>query len=154
MTRTSAAVTCTEERVTLGYVQDFTEFDDVVAEALAAFRNDSAYAVAMARQGSEIIAKRKVWTLRKELRSAEDVARGLCVVSEIAVCGVASPCGTGDCPFARGDLRELRPTPTKSGKSVARPVPSAVEQYNIETVIKQLVTLRTQRGEGYAVVQS
>lgn len=130
---------------------NLAEFDPVVQQAMQAFANDSSYAVSMASKASAIIAKRKVWLLRKELRSAEKQARQLCLSSEIKACGVAAPCGTGACPFARGDLRQLMPVASKSGKPVPRPVPSAVPDSNIETVIQQLVALRSGRSESAAV---
>lgn len=130
---------------------DLADFEPVVAQAMDAFRNDSSYAVSMASKASSIIAKRRVWELRKELRTAEATARTQCAVSEIQLCGVNGPCGTGACPFAVGDLKKLTPCMAKSGKPVPRPVPGAVPNYNIETVIKQLVSLRSGRSEPVAV---
>lgn len=130
---------------------DLADFDPIVDRAMEAFASDSSYAVSMASKASAIIAKREVWTLRKELRHAEGRARALCSVSEIRVCGVSGPCGTGACPFASGDLKQLMPTSAKSGKPVARPVPSAVSHYNLETVIRPLVAMRSGRA-GLAAV--
>lgn len=82
---------------------DVSAFVDQVEIALAAFAADESYAVAMARAAVVIGRKRAVWQARRTLRAAEAHAKTEC--AELTFdCHAASPCGTGDCKFAEGEL--------------------------------------------------
>lgn len=108
-----------------------------MAEALRAFQADSAYATSMARTASAILAKRRVWSVRTEVRAAERDARAACADAGVRVCAVRSPCGTGDCPFATAAL----PTaPVVVPGPTARPVRFAHwGSYSLEPVVDSLL---------------
>lgn len=120
---------------------DVAPFTALIGEALSAYASDSSYAVAMARQARTIQTKRAVWQLRSELKSAESEARKTCGSTEPFVCDTTSPCGTGDCRFASGDLVFLA-VPEAPGKSI-RPQPSSANQtYDLEAAVRPLQELR------------
>jgi hypothetical protein len=74
-------------------------------DALAAFAVDHTYAAAMARSAVGFAAKRHSAALRTQLRQAAHQAVSECEArrGEFA-CENRTPCGTGACKFAQGDL--------------------------------------------------
>jgi hypothetical protein len=120
---------------------DTQPFSGVMAEALTAYAQDPAYAVAMTKQASTIQNKRDVWAIRTELRRAEETARTACAASsESFTCKVTSPCGTGNCRFATGDLRRLD-IPATPGRT-ERPDGRHASPYSIEAAVQPLRMLR------------
>lgn len=116
-------------------------FAAVRDEALAAFGEDPAYAVSMAKQANTILNKRAVWALRMELREAESKARSLCRESGSFVCRATTPCGTGQCKFAEGDLTLLE-MDNCSGE-VMRPQKNPAGAYSLESALAPLKALRS-----------
>jgi len=116
-------------------------FAAVRNQALMAFGEDPAYAVSMAKQANTILNKRAVWQLRLELREAEAKARTLCNASGSFVCRATTPCGTGDCKFAVGDLTLLEvDDPTGDTR---RPQRSQAGPYSLESALPSLKALRS-----------
>jgi hypothetical protein len=111
-----------------------------VLEAVRAFASDVSYAVSMSRAAVAIEKKREVWRARIELRTAEATARAQCAQAGGFFCVSQSPCGTGACPFASGDLRNLV-LPKCSG-STPRPRASLYDDYSIECAVGPLRDLR------------
>ena len=129
------------------------QFASVMAEALRAYAVDAEFAVLMARSASTIILKRKTWHVRVLLRVAEAHARAACEASELTSCQVTEPCGTGLCPHARGDLRELVGVPAVADGIVSRvratrPQPPAPggPAYTTESAVGPLLELLEARG--------
>lgn len=122
---------------------DTAPFEDVMAEALTAYRLDVSYAVAMAAQASQILRKREVWAVRTELRAASVHAVMACSELPRFTCSSRSPCGTGaGCRVALPGLA-LLDVPAKPGKSI-RPQPhESGPTYDIESAVKPLVALRS-----------
>lgn len=118
---------------------DCTPFSGVVQEALHAFSEDMSYAVQMARHATTIHHKREVWAIRLELRRAESEAQALCSQVPYAYCVNQSPCGTGECAFATGDLAELDIREVGPGK---RPHASDYPSYSLEAAVRPLQELR------------
>lgn len=74
-------------------------------DAMLAFSSDHAYAAAIARAAVGIAAKKHTALLRAQLRQAAHQAVSQCdLAAGTFRCDNASPCGTGDCRFAQGDL--------------------------------------------------
>ena len=117
-----------------------TPFADIRAQALAAFGQDPSYAVSMARQANTILNKRDVWKYRTELRKAEKKARKLCTEAGAFICQATTPCGTGQCKFAEGDLTLLEVD--DSSGSTERPKPSNAGPYDLEAALPALRELR------------
>ena len=122
------------------------EFADVRAQAIQAFGHDASYAVQMASQANTILTKRFVWKLRTELRTAEKKARTSCKESGSFVCRATTPCGTGACRFAEGDLAVLKVDDASGDPSrqQARPQKGS-GPYDLETALPALRELRTAR---------
>lgn len=119
---------------------DVDRFEPVMAESRIAFAIDSAYAVAMCHAASQILYKRRLWVVRKELRAASAAAVEACATQSFT-CATASPCGTGSCRWATGDLA-LLDLPERPGKS-ARPQPRpGHSSYDIEHAHRPLLALR------------
>lgn len=91
------------------------EFESLVDQAREAFSNDVTYFENMFVNVFKVKLRQTKACLRKELKSAETGARKQCVASDIRACYNVSPCGTGYCPFAKGDIAELR-VPDVPGK--------------------------------------
>jgi hypothetical protein len=98
----------------------------------------------MASHAMTIQKKRNVWALRIELRGAEAKARKLCAKAGVVFCMNASPCGTGACPFAQGDLALLQLEASLAPK-VGRPAASEYPDYNLEDAVRPLQALRAER---------
>jgi len=113
---------------------DTSRFESLMEEALRAYGVDESYAVAMARQAITVQNKRRVWQARLELRQAEASARSQCQDSDARFCAVNAPCGTGECPFASAELREIV-TDSRAGKTT-RPIPALYDQYTIESAVR------------------
>ncbi len=102
--------------------------------ALAAFGTDVSYAVAIARAADVIVAKRRAWVARRTLVAAEATARAEC--AEVSFeCHAMSPCGTGDCKFARGDLAALV---APAAGPVSRPQAVSTGGYDLQPAITAL----------------
>lgn len=95
---------------------DPSQFTTVVTDALKSFRQDSSYAVSMMRQAMNIHHKRETWQLRLDLRIAEKEAREQCV-KENFKCVLKTPCGTGDCLYAKNEFQMICGVVFKAGKS-------------------------------------
>src|SRR5262245_60370978 len=87
-----------------------------VEAARAAFLSDTAYAASMARAAVVIATKRRASHVRKVLRAAETAAHDECRRTDPFPCHAVSPCGVGDCKFAKGQLAGLviQPAPGSS----------------------------------------
>ncbi len=114
-------------------------FAAVVEQALAAFTVDVSYAVAMARAAVVISTKRRVWSARRELREAEARAHAECVATGPFDCHAQSPCGVGDCKFARGEHAAIT-APAAPGTTV-RPQRGA-GTYSLEPAVTALADRR------------
>lgn len=123
---------------------DVSGFADAVTAAAAAFEEDVSYAVDMMQKARGIKHKREVCTLRKELRKAEEAARTQCIEEPPFWCRTQSPCGTGSCFFAQGDLVFLE-VPAKPGDQ-QRPQQSLAPTYRLETAVGPLYELRKAAG--------
>lgn len=119
---------------------DCSQFEQLVEEGLRAFLTDSVYATTMAGRAVSIVSKRTIWALRMELRNAESKAQKRCCEAGVYFCTNQGPCGTGQCPFAEGDLTQLV-LPSLEGKT-NRPVRSAYPSYSLEEAIPLLAELR------------
>lgn len=113
---------------------------DLLSQALGAFTSDVSYAVAMTGVATTIENKRVNLRLRTEVRRAEAVARKQCAVSGDFFCSNPSPCGVGQCPFAKGDLAGLRVDSV--GGTTVRPQESLYDDYSIDQVVAPLRKLR------------
>lgn len=113
---------------------------DLLRQALGAFTSDVSYAVAISRSAASVESKRVVLRLRAEVRHAESVARKQCAMSGDFFCSNPSPCGVGQCPFAKGDLAKLRVDCTAG--STSRPQVSLYDNYSIDQAIAPLRKLR------------
>lgn len=113
---------------------------DLLSQALGAFTSDVSYAVAIARSAVTIESKRTMWKLRNELKESEQQARKMCSAGGSFFCVNPSPCGTGQCPFAQGDL-SLLVVPRHKG-TTRRPQPSMYDEYSIDRAVIPLRDLR------------
>ena len=119
---------------------DCSRFDGLVKDGMRAFLSDSVYATTMAARAVSIVSKRSIWALRMELREAETRAQKQCAVDGVYFCMNQSPCGTGQCPFAVGDLAALNIAALEGRAD--RPVRSAYPSYSLEGAIPVLAGLR------------
>lgn len=94
---------------------DVSQFTGLVDKAIEAYRSDFTYFEMIIRSGFKNRRKSIEADYLKELRHAEVYARKSCVASNIIACYNVSPCGTGQCPFAQGDLKNLH-IPDQPGK--------------------------------------
>jgi hypothetical protein len=77
----------------------------LLADALSAFSADHTYAAAMARAAVTIASKKYSAVLRVRVRQVAHQAVSQCDLHRGEFqCPNQSPCGTGDCRFAQGDL--------------------------------------------------
>lgn len=76
-----------------------------VAAALDAFGRDHSYAAAMAQAAVALLHRRHTATLRRQLRQSAAIAVTAC--SAPPGCRLTTPCGTGQCVFASGVLKEI-----------------------------------------------
>jgi hypothetical protein len=123
---------------------DVSRYTDLVAAAASAFEEDVSYAVAMMQKARGIKHKREICALRKELRKAEEAAQAQCAEEPPFWCRTQSPCGTGSCLFAQGDLAFLE-VPAKPGNQ-RRPQQSLAPTYRLETAVGPLYELRKAAG--------
>lgn len=120
---------------------DTTPFAGVMAEALIAYQLDSGLAVAMCNSAVAIKSKRLSWACRSELRKAEAEAVAACRLLPTFTCSSPSPCGTGGCRWATGELALLS-IPAKPGRGT-RPQPHEFgPSYDVEHAVKALVAMR------------
>lgn len=119
---------------------DVTRFAAEVATAYAAFAQDVSYAVAMANSAVTIERKRGVWQARRDVKEAEAAAHRLCRDARPFTCLATSPCGTGDCKFAAGEMTVLDVAHCPGG--TARPQASNPWPYTIEAAVKPLARHR------------
>lgn len=105
-----------------------------------AIGEDVSYAVLMARAAVTIDRKRAAWQVRKDLREAEQRAHTECRRTPQFTCRTASPCGTGDCKFALGDMA-LLDVPDCDGRS-ERPQHNVHGPYSIDAAVAPLLELR------------
>lgn len=119
---------------------DVDRFAADVSAAIAAFAVDVSYAVAMARAAVTITRKRAVWQARRDALDAEAAAREHCADAEPFTCHTISPCGTGDCKYAGGEMT-LLDLDAAHGPGV-RPQHRNAGSYNIEAAVLPLVALR------------
>lgn len=123
---------------------DTSKFEGVMAEAMKAYSLDPDLACQMARNASAILRKRLSWTCRSELRRAEAEAVAACRMQPTFTCTNPSPCGTGGCRWATGDLA-LLDLPEVPGKS-QRPQPrDGHATFDVEQALKPLLELRAGR---------
>lgn len=134
---------CNPYRVTTQQIFAVDEFADVRAQATQAFGRDASYAAQMAVQANTIIGKRYVWMLRTELRKAEKKARTLCEKSGSFVCPASTPCGTGQCKFAEGDLTLIEVDDASGDPKRQQDRPQEGSgPYDLETALPMLGKLR------------
>jgi hypothetical protein len=77
----------------------------LLADAMSAFSADHTYAASIAKAAVTIAAKKHAAALRTRLRQAAHQAVSQCDLERGKFnCFNESPCGTGDCRFAQGDL--------------------------------------------------
>lgn len=108
-----------------------------------AYATDCGYAVSMCQAASGILWKRDLWARRKELRAASAAAVEACS-RESLPCEATSPCGTGSCRHAAGDL-VLLSLPEVPGKS-QRPQPRHGHgTFDVEQGVRPLMELRAGR---------
>lgn len=119
------------------------ELDGVVEDAFSAFGLDSSYTISMARHAASIQSKRLVWATRLELRAAAKGAARICASAATAYCVNPGPCGTGQCPFASGDLSDIQVD--EAPGLLDRPAPSDFPTFNVDTMIRPLLALRKER---------
>jgi hypothetical protein len=119
---------------------DCSRFEGLVEDGLRAFLSDSVYATTMAARAVSIVSKRSIWALRMELREAESRAQKQCSHDGVYFCTNQGPCGTGQCPFAMGDLAKLNLAALEGRAD--RPVRSAYPSYSLEEAIPVLAGLR------------
>jgi len=122
---------------------DVSHFATDIDNALRAFTDDVTYAVAMARSAVTIVRKRGVWQARRDARAAESAAHAECRNAKPFTCLALSPCGTGDCKYAQGEMT-LLDIPDADGPT-ARPQASRAGRYSIESVVEPLIALRASR---------
>lgn len=102
--------------------------------ALDAFATDITYAVNIARAAVVITNKRHAYLARRALLEAEAAARTECA-SLTFDCHALSPCGTGDCKFARGALAALV---VPAAGACARPQAVNTGGYDLQPAITAL----------------
>ncbi len=136
---------------------DTARFATDVETAYLAFGTDASYAAAMARNAVTIQRKRNVWQARRDqvsvfdgagpdwqarrdIRAAEQGARELCEDAEPFRCTTISPCGTGDCKFAAGEMALLDVGDRRG--PVERPQPSNRHRYTLEAAVVALTRHR------------
>ncbi len=116
-------------------------FATEIDTALRAFAADVSYAAQMARSAVTITRKRAVWQARKDARAAEHAAHTECSAAAPFTCTAVSPCGTGDCKYAHGEMTMLD-IPAQPGPT-SRPQADNTGRYTIEAAVTPLVQLRT-----------
>lgn len=132
---------------------DTQRFTAELESAYVAFGADASYAAAMARNAVTIQRKRSVWQARRDQKTildeagptwqarrdivlAEQVARELCEDAAPFRCTTISPCGTGDCKFAAGEMA-LLDIPDRRGPC-QRPQTSNRHRYTTEAAVAAL----------------
>lgn len=119
-------------------------YEELIGPALEAFASDYSYAAAMARTAVGLRYKHAVWDARVELRQASAAAVRECSSHDGEfMCMVESPCGTGKCRYAHGDLIQLS-DPSHVGKS-ARPRNHADQSFDVEVSVRPLQSMRATR---------
>lgn len=121
---------------------DVGSFAHEIEAALTVFTVDVSYAVSMARAAVTIETKRQSWLARKELRAAEAAAHAECA-QHVFECHAESPCGTGDCKFAQGEMALIR-TGVTSG-CTSRPQTSNCGPYALDAAVPALLAQRSSR---------
>lgn len=122
---------------------DTDSFSDLVDEAGRAFGHDVLYAVSMLKAAQTIRRKRDIWQAKKDLREAEKQAVELCSKAGTFVCSNRTPCGTGSCKFASGDLALI--TIESVNGSVQRPQEWASGSYELSDALEELLKIRSKR---------
>lgn len=84
--------------------------EDLIAESYEAFCSDVTYLVDMLSKSNAAHERHLTKWAAALIAREEERARELCSGCEPFDCPVKSPCGTGDCPFARGDLIQITHT--------------------------------------------
>lgn len=122
---------------------DLSAYSQVLSEALAAFGEDSSYAVSMARAANVTASKRSVFKVRNDLEEASAAAKSLCEKADPFKCQVLEPCGTGDCRFAKGEMRLLQIGDSRGLEF--RPQLHCMGSYSLENAVKPLKELRMRK---------
>jgi hypothetical protein len=102
--------------------------------ALEAFATDITYAVSIARAAVVITNKRRAYLARRALLEAEAAAHAECAPLSFE-CHALSPCGTGDCKFARDSLATLVVPAAGTSK---RPQAASTGGYDLQPAITAL----------------
>lgn len=119
------------------------EYEDTVAEAIDAFAIDPSYAVAVMRSANSTANKRLTFEIRNDLEKAEAEAHKKCESSTPFFCRAKSPCGTGDCAFAQGEMAQAR---VKDSRGLSfRPQLHSLGSYSLEDVVIPLRDLRIRK---------
>jgi hypothetical protein len=106
-------------------------------EALGAFSADHAYAAAIAAAAVGILRHRHTAGLRQRLRESAAVAVTAC--QERGTCRLATPCGTGQCVFASGVLRQV--TAASETGRMRRPAQHAGRGFSPDDALADLEAL-------------
>lgn len=117
--------------------------EQLLGDAMDAFAADHTYAAAMARAAVNIAAKHHSVVLRAELRQAAHQAVSACDARKGEfLCTNPTPCGTGFCRFASGDLALITAI-SVHGRQI-RPANHALglPAYSSEDALAQLEQLR------------
>lgn len=117
------------------------DFGALLDRAVSAFAEDASYAVAIATEAISLAKRKATGSVRSDLRTAEKRARELCGQAGEFECYTQSPCGTGSCKFAQGDLTLLR-VPHCVGKTARPQKDSTGGAYSIEHAVGPLGLMR------------
>jgi hypothetical protein len=136
-------------------IPDLDRFQPLVDEFLRAAALDESYAVAICDSAVRVATKRRVWSIRVELRDAEQAARKACAAAGPRDCRATAPCGVSAlCAFSQGDLREIDPPAIAKGVSTSvratrpqpRPESAPGYEYSLESATAPLLALREEQG--------
>lgn len=114
-----------------------SELKAVMGRAMTAFSVDDRYVVAMVKSADTLQRKKDIWAVRKYLRICESEARGKCEKVSAFRCANESPCGIGNCKFAKLELTQYT---IKTSRKTVRPQLGI--RYTLEEAVQQLASKR------------
>lgn len=119
------------------------QYEGTVAEAIDAFATDPSYCIALMKSANSTANKRLTFEIRNDLEKAEAEAHKQCEAVEQFFCRAKSPCGTGDCKFAQGEMALAK---VKDSRGLSfRPQLHSTGSYSLEDVVIPLRDIRIRR---------
>lgn len=119
---------------------DVRAYKGLLKEAMAAFSSDSAYCIAIVKAANNTSEKKFVWRAKSDIEASEKEAVAQCRELDNFKCEVLSPCGTGKCPFAQGDLVNVQ---VECRGLTFRPQLHNMGSYDLDEAVKILKQLRS-----------